>query len=529
MRRRDFIRTAAGAGAAALAGPALAQGDRRRVLRFVPQADIVGLDPVWTPTYPTRDHAFAVYDTLYGQDAQYRAQPQMVEGAVTENDGRLWRLTLRPGLKFHDGTPVLARDCVASIDRWSKRDSFGQALLERTDELSAADDRTIVFRLKRPFPLLPDALGKMYPRLPVIMPERLARTDPFRQVTEVVGSGPYRFKADERVAGARLVYERFADYVPRADGAIEGTAGPKVAHFDRVEWHIIPDPSTVMAALQNGEVDWWWAPDADLLPVMRRNRALDVRIADPTGQIGTLRFNHLTPPFNNPAIRRAVLWAINQDDFMSAVVGQDPTLRRTDVGYFCPGTPYASAVGMEPLTGPRDPARARRLLAEAGYRGEKVVVLGPTDIANLRAIAEVSADTLRRIGMNVDYESMGWNALVQRRFKTEPVEQGGWSVFATFWSGLDQFSPAGHVFIRGNGQGAGPGWPTSERMEAIRTAWLDAADAPSQKRIAEQMQLQAFEDVPYVPLGQAFNATAYRRELTGMLSVVPAFWNIRRG
>ncbi len=529
MRRRDLLKGAAGLGLAALAAPALAQGARARVLRFVPQSDTVALDPVWTPTYPTRDHAFAVYDTLYGQDAQYRARPQMVEGAVTENDGKLWRLTLRPGLKFHDGTPVLARDCVASIDRWSKRDSFGQALIERTDEMAAADDRTIVFRLKRPFPLLPDALGKMYPRVPVIMPERLARTDPFRQVAEVVGSGPYRFKPDERVAGARLVYERFADYVPRPDGTAEGTAGPKVAHFDRVEWHIIPDPTTQMAALQSGEVDWLWAPDADLLAAMRRNAQLRVEIGDPTGQIGTLRFNHLTPPFNNPAIRRAVLWAIDQEDFMVAVVGGDQQLWRKNVGYFCPETPYATAVGMEPLASPRDPERARRALAEAGYRGEPVVVLQPTDIANLRAIGAVSVDMLKRIGMNVDVQSMGWNALVQRRFKTEPVEQGGWSVFSTFWSGLDQFSPAGHVFIRGNGQAAGPGWPVNERMEALRDAWLDAADATAQKQLADQMQLEAFAHVPYAPLGQLFNATAYRRDLTGMLKVIPAFWNVRRG
>jgi peptide/nickel transport system substrate-binding protein len=211
------------------------------------------------------------------------------------------------------------------------------------------------------------------------------------------------------------------------------------------------------------------------------------------------------------------------------VVGTDPQLWRNRVGFFCPGTPYASDVGMAPLVEPRDPERARRALADAGYRGEPVVVLHPTDIANLRALGEVSADMLRRIGMTVDVQAMGWNALVQRRFKTEPVEQGGWSIFSTFWSGLDEFSPAGHVFIRGNGQAAGPGWPVSERMEALRDAWLDAPDAATQKQLADQMQLHAFEHVPYAPLGQLFNATAYRRDLSGMLKVIPAFWNVRRG
>jgi peptide/nickel transport system substrate-binding protein len=527
MRRRTFL-AASAAALAARAAPAIAQGERQRVLRFVPQTDVAGLDPVWTPTYPTRDHAFAVFDTLYGQDAQFRAQPQMVEGHVVENDGLTWKLTLRAGLMFHDATPVLARDCVASIDRWAKRDSLGQALIARTAELSAPDDRTIQFRLRRPFPLLPDALGKMYPRLCVMMPERLARTDPMAQVTEMVGSGPFRFRADERVAGARMVYERFDRYQPRASGAPSGSAGPKIAHFDRVEWRIIPDPSTVLAALQNGEVDWWWTPDADLVPLLRRNAQINVQIVDPTGQIGTLRYNHLTAPFNNPAIRRALFHAVNQEDFMTAVVGADPTRWRGSVGFFPPGTPFASEAGMDALTAPRDLARARRALEQAGYRGEKVVVLAPTDIANLRAIGEVSADLLRRVGMNVDYQSMGWNALVQRRFRQEPVEQGGWSVFSTFWGGLDQISPAGHVFIRGNGQAAGPGWPTSAPMEALREAWLDAPDEAAQKRLADQMQRQAFDDAPYLPLGQMFNPTAHRRNLTGLSQVIPAFWNVRR-
>ena len=142
---------------------------------------------------------------------------------------------------------MLARDCVASIRRWGARDGFGQALLAATDEISAPDDRTIVFRLKYPFPLLPDALAKTPPSMCPIMPERLAATDPYKQVTEMVGSGPYRYKADERVAGSRVVYERNTKYVPRPDGTPDGTAGPKIAHFDRIEWQIIPDAGTVAA------------------------------------------------------------------------------------------------------------------------------------------------------------------------------------------------------------------------------------------------------------------------------------------
>src|SRR3984957_7407073 len=239
MRRRTFLATSS----AALAAPRIATAQANRVLKFIPQSDVAILDPIWTTAYVTRNHGYMLFDTLFGTDGAFKASPQMAAGLTTENDGKLVRVTLRDGLKFHDGTPVLARDCVASIQRWSKRDTFGATLMAVTDELTAADDKTIQFRLKRPFPLLPDALGKSPTNFPAMMPERLAKTDPFTQVTEMVGSGPYQFNAKERVVGSLMVYERFADYLPRADGTPDWTAGPKVVHFDRAECHVIHAPS----------------------------------------------------------------------------------------------------------------------------------------------------------------------------------------------------------------------------------------------------------------------------------------------
>jgi peptide/nickel transport system substrate-binding protein len=284
------------------------------------------LDPIWTTAYVTRNHGYMIFDTLFGLDSSFKPSPQMAEGMTVENDGKLVRITLRPGMKWHDGTPVLARDCTASIDRWGKRDTFGQTLMAFTDELSAPDDKTIQFRLKQPFPLLPDALGKFATAFPAMMPERLAKTDPFTQITEMVGSGPYRFKADERVAGSLVVYERFADYKPREGGTADWTAGPKITHFDRVEWHVIPDSGTASAALQNNEVDWWENPTQDLANLLKGFKDITVEVPDPTGQIATMRLNHLTEPFNNPLVRRALLHAINQTDFMEAVVGDEPSI-----------------------------------------------------------------------------------------------------------------------------------------------------------------------------------------------------------
>ncbi|MBN8872559.1 MAG: ABC transporter substrate-binding protein [Rhodospirillales bacterium] len=519
-------RTLFGAAAATLAAPRLARADAVRTLRFIPQSDLGVLDPIWTAAYVTRNHAMMLFDTLYGIDAQYRPTPQMLAGHVVESDDLVWRLTLRDGLRFHDGTPVLARDCVASIRRWGARDSFGQTLLAVTDELAAADDRTITFRLKRPFPLLPAALGKAGSNVCAIMPERLATTDPFKQVTEMVGSGPFRFKADERIPGARVVYERFDGYVPRPEGTASFTAGPKRVFVDRVEWTVLPDAATASAALQAGEVDWWESPTFDLLPVLRKSRDVVVAQPDPLGYMGILRFNHLQPPFDNPALRRAVVGAVSQMDYMTAVGGDDPANWTVPAGVFPPDTPLATDAGLEVLTSPRDIPAVKRAVTASGYKGERVVVLVPSDFPTLKALGDVGVDMLSRIGLNVDAQYADWGTVLQRLAKMDPVEQGGWSVLHTYWSGLDQIDPAVHVSLRGNGRAASRGWPTSPKLESLRDAWLTTTDPGMQRSIAADMQRQVWIDVPYIPLGQIKPATAHRKRVTDMLHGYALFWNL---
>ena len=528
MFRRSFM---AGTAAASFASPALGQGaaPSARLLKFIPQADLAVLDPIVTTAYVTRHHGYMIWDTLYGFDQDYRAQPQMVEGHTVEENGRRVTMKLREGLKFHDGEPVRAKDCVASIRRWAARDALGQVLMTQTDELAAPDDRTIVFRLKQAFPLLFDALGK--PSTPVcfIMPERIAQTDPARAITEMVGSGPFRFKADERVPGVRVVYEKFADYVPRPEGVPTWTAGPKRVHFDRVEWHITPDAATASSALTNGEMDWWEQPTVDLQPALRRNRNVVLEVPDPTGLMAIARFNHLHPPFNNPAIRRALLGAVNQSDYMHAVGGEDRSLWRVPVGFFPPDTPLASNVGMEALTSPRDMDKVKRDLQAAGYNNERVVLIAATDFPILNALAQVGHDMLRRAGMNVDLVSADWGTVVQRRANRNAADAGGWSMFFTFWAGVDMFNPGVHQSLRGHGAQAWFGWPSIPRLEELRAAWFEAPDLDAQKRVAREIQQVAFQEVPYLPLGQYFQATAYRRGLTGVLKGLPLFWNVQRG
>ncbi len=387
MKRRTLL---AGLGAASLARPALVRAASATTLKLIPQVDLSFLDPHWTTAYVTRNHGYMVFDTLYGQDGSFTPQPQMVEGHTIEDDGKLWTLTLRPGLMWHDGTPVLSRDCAASIRRWAKRDAMGDALMAATDELSTPDDRTLRFRLKHPFPLLPAALGKAASPMPAMMPERLANTDAFTQITEMVGSGPFRFVASERVLGARNVYEKNDKYVPRQDGTVSWTAGPKIVHFDRVEWTTIPDAATAASALQAGEQDWLEYPALDLLDLLKKNRSIRVTLPDPTGLVEMMRPNHLQPPFNNPAIRRAVLHAIDQAQFMQAIT-PDPALSHTPLGFFGPGTPMASDAGLAPLKPPIDLDRAKAELKAAGYKGERVVLLVPTDYVTLKAMADVAS------------------------------------------------------------------------------------------------------------------------------------------
>ena len=514
MRRREWL-GGAGAGLAALAVPAVGTAADHRVLTFIPQADLASLDPVWTTSYVTRNHGYMVYDTLYGLDEQYRPQPQMVEGHQTEADGLLWRLTLRPGLRFHDNEPVLARDAVASIQRWSRRDPFGQALMAATAELSAPSDRVVQFRLRRPFPLLPNALGKAPSPMACIMPERLARTDAMTQVTDPVGSGPFRFLPDERVQGSRFAYERFAGYVPRTEPP-SFTAGAKVARFDRIEWHVIPDAATASAALQAGEVDWWEQPTLDVEPMLRRRGGLVVDTIDPTGVMGTIRFNTVQPPFDDPAIRRALLGAFNQTDFMAAIVGNDPAQQKDHVGYFCPVSSMANQAGIDALD-PRPLPEIKARLAAAGYSGQKAVLLGASDFPSINAMSQVAASVMTGAGMAVDYQAMDWGSVTQRRTSKAPVDQGGWSAFFTAAAGLEMFDPTGHNQIRGNGPNAWFGWPTSPELERLRDTWFAATDLAQQQDICRQMQVQALRDVPYIPLGQFLQPTSYSNSLSGVL------------
>jgi peptide/nickel transport system substrate-binding protein len=528
MRRRDLLK---GAAAALTAGAAPRIGraaDRAKTLVFVGVADLSVLDPVISGNRPTRNYAHLVFDTLYGLDTEWKAQPQMLEGHEVDPDGRGWTLKLRDGLRFHDKEPVLARDAVASIRRFAPRVSFATALMDATEELSAPDDRTVRFRLKRPFPHLPEALAGPGGNVPAIMPERVAKESPFKPVAEVVGSGPYRFLKDEHVSGARAAFERFDLYRPRDGGAVGFTAGPKVAHFDRVEWLTL-DPFSALAALRKGEIDWWENPPRDLVGQVAGDRNITVISHFATAN-GIMTFNQLNPPFDNPAIRRALLGAADQAEAMSAIAGTDRDNWRDGIGLFGTGAPLATDVGTEILRAPRDYAKVRQALAAAGYKGEKIVVIAPTDVSELGNLTRTGAEQLRRAGMNVDLQEMDFGSVVRRRGNQGPSDKGGYNMFCTLIDrSLPNVHPYGYLAIRADGKEVLNGWANSARIEELRADWLDAADFEQQKRICTKLQKQLWEDVPFIPMGEYWQATAYRKDLTDVLAgCFATFYGVRR-
>jgi len=527
---RFSLRYARGAvmiAAAVMLSAPLASAQTQKVLRFIPQADLRILDPITTTAYITRNHGYMIYDTLFATDAKFQVQPQMVDKYELSNDKLTYTFTLRDGLKFHDGQPVRSADCIASIERWAKRDALGQKMAEVTESWKAVNDKTFTLKLKRPFPLALEALAKPSSNVPFIMPERIARTDASTNITEPIGSGPFKFVKEEWVPGSKVVYVKNTDYVPRKEPP-SWAAGGKVVKVDRVEWIYIPDSATAAAALNAGEVDWWEQLPPDLIPVLARNKDIKVENIDPLGSMGLIRFNFLFPPFNNQKMRQALLYAVDQNDYVLGIAG-DPKNGRACYSYFTCGTPLSSEVGAEPMKGKRDFEKAKQLIKESGYKGEKIVIISATDQPIVHSQSLLTAEMLRKLGLNVELQAGDWGTLITRRTSKEPVDKGGWSIFHTWLVGPDLTSPAVNFAIRGSGQKGWFGWAEDAQIEELRDAWFAATDAAGSKKAADAVQARAFEFVPYIPTAQFILPTAYRTNLQGVIiAPITLLWNVEK-
>jgi peptide/nickel transport system substrate-binding protein len=526
MNRRGFL-----AGAVALAaGPALAQpaiAGASKTLVFVPISNPPTWDPVWSTAQETRTLGLMLYETLYTRDLALNPHPHMLDGHLVEDGGKRWTMKLRANQTFHDGTPVLARDCVASIRRWMVRDPIGASIKARLDVLEAPDDKTMIWRLNKPFPFLPNALAKTQPTC-AIMPERLASLDPFKQVPEPVGSGPFRWVADEFVSGNRAMLAKFERYVPRPEKVEYGWGGYHVK-VERVEWRTIPDASTAASALMQGEVDWVEIPSPDLLPVLRKAPGVTVGRLDTHGIMLVLRPNFVVGPTVNVAVRRAMLAAVDQVDMMTAVMGEDRDGWQAPIGFFVPGSSSASEAGMDAVRRRPSPTAVKTMLAEGGYAGERIVLMNPSDIPGYSATCLIADAAFREYGLNIDLQTMDWGTVTERRASKEPLNKGGWSLFPSGFPAADFLNPVLSTGLRTNGKNAFFGWPDDNKLEALRDAWIDSTDENEKHRITDQIQIEAFDFVPYIPLGHYIQATAWRTSLTGLLhGPAPVFWNIEK-
>lgn len=535
-RRRDFLKLSIAAAAAApmglygLSSPVLAATTSKAsgTLRAKLDSSLKVLDPIWTTSYSTRTHGFLVYDTLFGVDEHYNVKPQMVDKYHVSDDHMSYRFTLRDGLKWHDGDPVTSDDCVASLKRWGARDSLGQKLMAATGHLRVVDDKTFELALKQPFGLVLESLAKVSSNVPFMMKKAQAMTDPDKQISEVIGSGPFKFVKDKFRPGDRALYVKNDAYVPRSEPA-SNTAGGKVAHVDQVEIVWIPDPSTAANAIMAGEIDFDQTPQPDLLPQLRQAKGVKVEVFDKLGNQPLIRLNWLIPPFDNIKARQAVLWATNEKEELIAAVGNDPSMYRLCYSmYTCDG-PLSTDAGSQALK-QQNLSKAKQLLKESGYNGDKVVVLHATDDPIINAQTTVTEQTLRKIGMNIDVQAMDWSTLVSRRDVKKPVSQGGWNLFQTWFTGPAFLNPALHEAIAADGTKAWFGWPSDKEIERLRSEFVREPNAEKRKEIARKIQIRAYEVVTYVPLGTYFQPVVFRSDrVHGFVkSPVPLFWNVQK-
>jgi len=502
-----------------------ASADDKKIIRAVPIGDLKVLDPIWTTAYITRNHAYMVWDTLFSLDAENRPQPQMVDTYRVSDDKLTYTFELRDGLKWHDGTAVRASDCIASIKRWGAKDGMGRALMQVTASLDVIDDKMFRLVLKRPVGFVLDALGKIDSNVPFMMPERIANTDPNTQITEVIGSGPFRFVKDEWVPGHKVVYEKFAHYVPRAEPASQA-AGGKVVKIDRVELLYMPDASIAANALVKGEVDILEAPSPDLVSVMQASPDVTVAANDPLGYQLFMVLNHLQPPFNKREARQALMRAVKQSDFMQVTVG-DKTPWKACIAVFGCGTPSESSAGSSDLR--YDLAEAKELLKSSGYDGRTIVVMDPSDNSTLHPPALVAAEAIKQLGAQVELQAMDWSTLTQRRASKAPINQGGWNVFVTNATVTGISNPLMNTFVK-NCEDAWYGWPCDPKIVELTQAWAYETDGAKRKQIIDELQQLHIDDVTNIPLGQYQSVIAHRKELKGILPGPALFyWNIDKG
>jgi len=502
-----------------------------KVVKVAPEADLKILDPVWTTATITGTHSWAIYDTLFALDHDYAVHPQMVEKYEASEDGLTHNFKLRDKLAFHDGSPVTAKDCVASIKRWGARFGEAKIMLERSTKLEPIDERSFTLQLKEPFgPVVETLAATAQPCF--VMREQEASTDPFTAIKETVGSGPFIFVKEEWQPGNKIVYRKNPNYVPRGEAA-SGYAGGKIVHVDRVEWTVIPDQGTQASALITGELDYLTNPVPDSLPQLRSSPQIAIDRLDLLGWQFHVRFNSLAKPFDNAKARQAMqmLIASRQEGYLAAT-GYVGDLGKVCLTPFVCGSPNETMIGTERFQ-KYEPEKIKALFKEAGYNNEPIVLMDPTDQPHLHLIAQVLNEQMKELGLNADLQSMDWSTLVSRRaVKAAPSQdKGGWNIFPTAWPSSTMMDPMLNLPLDSScDQKNWFGWPCDEEMQKLRLSYLAAKKLEDRKKVMDAIQSRFFDTAAYAYAGQYFPPIAYRKDrLKGVIGMSsPVYWNMEK-
>ncbi|MER9094762.1 ABC transporter substrate-binding protein [Mesorhizobium sp. M0700] len=531
ISRRDLIKLSVSAGAA-LSAPSIlraqAASSDTRLLRLVMDGLPSIFDPLVSTATNTHTHALAIYDSLFAFDSQRVARPQMIGNWGISEDRKTYTFALRDGLGFHDGTRVTAADCVASIRRWGAASPAGKLLMERAKDVSKKDDGTFEIVLREPFGLVTHMLASPIQFL-AVMREKDANLPPTEQVTDNIGSGPFKFNHALAKPGANFTYDRNEQYVPRKDPP-DGLAGGKIVKVDRVIWENITDQQTALAALQAGEIDFLLSCPPDSFSTIESDPNLQLQVVLAGGDAFFLRVNFLQPPFDNAKSRQALLHLVDQEAFLR-VIAPDSKYGHPITSMFGNGSPYSNDENTGWYTKGGDPAKAKQLFKEAGYAGEKVVILDSTDWPQGDVSAQLLASELRKIGVNAELAPSDWASIVARRANKGPVEGGGWNIHISTWPNLALSDPMGTALLQANAENAWYGWPKNDEYEALRAKWAEVETMDERKALARKMQHIWWDFVGAVFLGLAVQPSARRKTLTGVISSelgVCPMWNMEK-
>ncbi len=511
------------AGGSALAAAGIIRPREARAARpvvAVLESEVVILDPHMITATISRTFGTLVFDTLFGQNEKGEIKPQMLEGHTASADKLTWSFTLRPGLKWHDGEPVTAADCVASLNRWMPRDPLGRMLQAATATLEATGDSSFRLVLKEPFPMLLDVLGKPNAPLPVMMPRKIITEAGDGRIKTIIGSGPFRFVPARWRPGASMILERNAAYVSRPEPA-DFLAGGKHVKIDELDLRVMPDANTGSNALMAGEIDYMQFLPFETLEQLERNRNLRVFGAMGIHMYqGNFRLNHAAAPFDNPKVRQVMWKLVDQASILDAIgIPAKYRIDRCDSFWMC-DTPYTTLEGAGAAK--YDIAAAKRELAASGYKGEPVITLNVAGSISETA-GRVLEQAMKEAGFNVQPQQMDWGTVLARRARRE-----GWSMFPVFSNGTDMLNPLTHFYISAT-CGDFPGWSCDQRIPELLKQFTRAEGVEAQRRLAAEIQKAAYDLTPSVMWGQFTRPAGYRNTLKNFIeSSYPFFWQVEK-